>query len=159
MTQRGTASQALTISLVHEEDAARLAPLVAAYAGALLGRDPAAPDEDYVRSLLAEPVVEIAAAELDGRLVGFALYYDLPEAISGKRAGQLDDLFVAPEARGAGIAQALIQHVVERGRERGWIHLRWMVPEASPAAALYDRIAERAPWRNYVVRIDESMRW
>ncbi|RXF73333.1 GNAT family N-acetyltransferase [Hansschlegelia zhihuaiae] len=149
----------MNIRTLGHDDAPRLAPLVALYAGALLGREPAAPDEDYVRSLLAEPVVEVAAAELEGRLVGFALYYDLPEAISGKRAGQLDDLFVAPEARGAGIAQELMRHIVEEGRGRGWIHLRWMVPEASPAAALYDRIAERAPWRNYVIRIDESMRW
>lgn len=140
-------------------DAERLAPLVALYAGALLGREPDAPDVAYVRTLLAEPVVEVLAAECDGRLVGFALYYDLPEAISGRRAGQLDDLFVAPEARGRGVAQALIEGLVENGRSRGWIHLRWMAPDGSPAAALYDRIAERAPWRNYVVRIDPTMKW
>lgn len=140
-------------------DAVSLAPLVAAYAGALLGREAEAPDAAYVRRLLAEPVVEVLAAELDGRLVGFALYYDLPEAISGRRAGQLDDLFVDPDARGQGVAQALIAKIVDEGRSRGWIHLRWMVPDGSPAAALYDRIAERAPWRNYVVRIDTSMAW
>lgn len=140
-------------------DAERLAPLVAAYAGALLGREPEAPDVAYAGRLLSEPVVEVLAAERDGRLVGFALYYDLPEAISGRRAGQLDDLFVMPEARGRGIAQALVARLVEDGRSRGWIHLRWMVPDGSPAAALYDRIAERAPWRNYVVRIDPSLAW
>lgn len=140
-------------------DADRLAPLVAAYAGTLLGREPAAPDVPYVRGLLAEPVVEIAGAEIGGRLVGFALYYDLPEAISGLRAGQLDDLFVDPAVRGRGVAQALIDGVVGEGARRGWVHLRWMVPEGSPAAGLYDRIAERAPWRNYVVRIDRSVSW
>ncbi|GLK66490.1 GNAT family N-acetyltransferase [Hansschlegelia plantiphila] len=140
-------------------DAVRLAPLVAAYSGALLGREAGAPDAPYVATLLAEPMVGIAGAELDGELVGFALYYDLPEAISGRRAGQLDDLYVDPARRGLGIARALVARLVEEGEALGWVHLRWMVPEASPAAALYDRIAERAPWRNYVIRIDRSVCW
>lgn len=149
----------LVLRRLGQTDVERLAPLVACYAGALLGREPEAPDPDYISRLMAEPVVEIAGAERTGELVGFALYYDLPEAISGRRAGQLDDLFVRPEARGGGIAQALIAHIVAQGEVRGWIHLRWMVPIESPAGALYDRIAERAPWRNYVIRIDPTMKW
>lgn len=144
------------------DDATRFAPLLAAYSDALLGREtPSAPDEAYARKLLsdAEPVAIVAGAVLDGRLVGFALYYDLPEAISGLRAGQLDDLYVDPPARGHGVAQALIARLVEEGAGLGWMHLRWMVPEKNPASALYDRIAERAPWRNYVIRIDRSLDW
>lgn len=144
------------------DDAPLFAPLLAAYSDALLGRDaPSAPDEAYARELLSdeEPVANVAGAFLDGRLVGFALYYDLPEAISGLRAGQLDDLYVLPEARGNGVAQALVARLVEEGARLGWMHLRWMVPEKNPASALYDRIAERAPWRNYVVRIDTSLDW
>lgn len=159
MALTATGGEPLALRRLGPEDAAALAPLVAAYAGALLGAEPAAPDVAYVAKLLNEPVVEVTAAELGGRLVGFALYYDLPEAISGKRAGQLDDLFVAPEARGLGVARALIDAIVSQGERRGWIHLRWMVPEGSPAAALYDSIAERAPWRSYVIRIDATMRW
>jgi len=138
------------------------APLLAAYSDALLAREtPSAPDEAYARRLLSheEPAANVAGAFLDGRLVGFALYYDLPEAISGLRAGQLDDLFVSPAARGAGVAQALIAHLVQEGERLGWMHLRWMVPEKNPAAVLYDRIAERAPWRSYVIPIDRSLSW
>lgn len=144
------------------DDAPLFAPLLAAYSDALLGRDePSAPDKAYARKLLSdeEPVANVAGAFLDGRLVGFAVYYDLPEAISGLRAGQLDDLFVLTEARGNGVAQALVARLVEEGAALGWMHLRWMVPEKNPAAALYDRIAERAPWRNYVIPIDRSLSW
>lgn len=142
-------------------DAPRFAPLLAAYSAALLGRQAQAADEAYARKLLSdeEPVAQVAGAELDGRLVGFALYYDLPEAISGLRAGQLDDLFVDPSARGNGVAQALIARLVQEGESLGWMHLRWMVPEQNPASALYDRIAERAPWRSYVIPIDRSLSW
>lgn len=140
-------------------DAGRLAPLVAEYSAAMLDHDLAAIDEGYVARLIAERVVEVAGAEVDGVLVGFALYYDLPEAISGRRAGQLDDLYVSPAARGRGVAAELVGHLVREGVARGWIHLRWMAPERSPAHALYERIAERAPWRSYVVRIDRSLAW
>lgn len=143
------------------DDAPAFALLLAAYSAAFLGVENRDPDEAYARKLLSdeEPVARLEGAEVDGRLVGFALYYDLPEAISGLRAGQLDDLFVSPAARGKGVAQALIARLVEIGRARGWMHLRWMVPPTNPAAALYDRLAERAPWRNYVIRIDRSMEW
>lgn len=149
----------VVVARLTRDDVPRLAPLVAAYSAALLGREALPPDEAYVAGLLDEPVVSIAGAELDGRLVGFALYYDLPEAISGRRAGQLDDLYVAPDARGRGVAQALIARLVEEGAALGWMHLRWMVPTENPAGALYDRIAERAPWRNYVIPIDRSVAW
>ncbi|MFC3692695.1 GNAT family N-acetyltransferase [Chenggangzhangella methanolivorans] len=152
----------LDIRALTPDDADLFAPLLAAYSDALLGREaPSAPDEPYARKLLSdeEPVANVAGAFLDGRLVGFALYYDLPEAISGLRAGQLDDLYVRPDARGNGVAQKLIAGLVEEGERLGWMHLRWMVPEKNPAAALYERIAEAAPWRNFVIKIDKTHDW
>jgi GNAT superfamily N-acetyltransferase len=120
---------------------------------------PTGADAGYARSLLMEPMVLLLGAFVEGTLVGFALAYDLPEAISGARAGQLDDLFVLPEGRGHGVGEALIQQLVRDGVQRGWVHLRWMLPQGNPAAPLYDRIAERAPWSNYVIRIDRSVAW
>jgi GNAT superfamily N-acetyltransferase len=81
--------------------------------------------------------------------------FDLPEIVFARRCGQLDDLFVAPAARGQGIARALIAAACDLGRERGWSHLRWIVPEADVAAiTLYERVAARADWRSYVIRLD-----
>ncbi len=40
---------------------------------------------------------------------------------------------------------------------RDWSHLRWIVPETdTQAIALYDRIAEHAAWRSYVIRLDPA---
>jgi ribosomal protein S18 acetylase RimI-like enzyme len=69
----------------------------------------------------------------------------------------LDDLFVHPAARGRGIARALVAEACALGRARGWSHLRWIAPEADAAAiALYERIASRAEWRSYVIRLDPA---
>ncbi|MBU8537639.1 GNAT family N-acetyltransferase [Falsiroseomonas tokyonensis] len=139
----------------------RLAPLLALYAaemrGVLNGAVTAAP-EAQAALLAAHPVAEVLLAEdAAGAPLGFAILFDLPEVVFARHCGMLDDLFVRPEARGRGLARALIAAAVEQGQARGWSHLRWIVPEGDVAAiALYDRIATRADWRSYVVRIDPA---
>jgi GNAT superfamily N-acetyltransferase len=138
-----------------------LAPLLAAYAeemrGTLAGSLLAAPDAQAAL-LAAHPAAEVLVAEdAAGAPCGFAVLFDLPEIVFARRCGQLDDLFVHPAARGQGIARALIAAAVALGQARGWSHLRWIVPEAdAPAIALYERIAARADWRSYVIRLDAA---
>ncbi|WP_137177135.1 GNAT family N-acetyltransferase [Roseomonas sp. AR75] len=138
----------------------RLTPLFAAYGAemreTLAGATVASPEAQA--SLLAEhPAAEVLVAERDGAALGFAVLFDLPEIVFARRCGQLDDLFVLPAARGQGIARALIEECCALGRERGWSHLRWIVPEGDAGAiALYERIAARADWRSYVIRLDPA---
>lgn len=139
----------------------RLAPLLAAYAaemrGALAGQAVAAP-EAQAALLAAHPAAELLVAEdAAGAPIAFAVLFDLPELVFARHCGQLDDLFVAPAARGQGVARALVEAAVALGRARGWSHLRWIVPEADTAAiALYERIAARADWRSYIIRLDPA---
>ncbi|WP_248633148.1 GNAT family N-acetyltransferase [Cereibacter changlensis] len=81
-----------------------------------------------------------------------ALAFDLAEIISDRRAGRLDDFFVAPEARGSGLA--LIARLTEIGAVRGWTHLRWLVPRDNTAARrLYETLAEPAPWDSFRITL------
>jgi ribosomal protein S18 acetylase RimI-like enzyme len=142
------------------EERHRLAPLLAAYAAemraTLAGHVPASPEAQA--ALMAEhPAAELLVAEEGGAPVGFAVLFDLPELVFARRCGMLDDLFVHPAARGRGIARALVAEACALGRARGWSHLRWIVPEGDTAAiALYERIASRAEWRSYVIRLDPA---
>ncbi len=135
-----------------------LAPLLAAYATEMRGTLAGAtvPTPEAQAALLARhPAAELLVAEQDGTPIGFAVLFDLPELVFARSCGMLDDLFVAPASRGQGIARALVAAACELGRARGWSHLRWIVPEADAGAiALYERIASRADWRSYVIRLD-----
>lgn len=142
-------------------DGPALAALLARYGDALRHEaEPKPADEAAALRLLEDRAAELLGAFAGGRLVAFALFFDLPEAISGRRAGQLDDLYVAPEARGQRLAQRLIEAIAALGRGRGWVQLRWLAPQDNDEARhAYARFAESAPWASYVLWLADGARW
>jgi len=148
----------LITRLLSPHDHHVLLPLLVAYgaemAPHLAGAAPATP-EAVLEMIANDPRAEILAAFRDGEALGFALFFDLPEIVFARRCGALDDLFVGPASRRQGVARQLIEALAALGTMRDWSHLRWIVPETDQAAiALYERIAARAPWRSYVLRLD-----
>lgn len=94
--------------------------------------------------------VEAVMARQGGRLVGLAHYRAMPNPLRGVLYGFLDDLFVDPDARGRGIAEALISHVAEVAQARGWQKIRWHTKDDNyRARAFYDRVAVKTPWTVY----------
>lgn len=145
----------LSIRRLDTSDAAAFDRLRCAYARELGG--PATPAPDFARALLGRSDGFVLGAVDDGGLQGFAVVFELPEAVHATICGGLDDLFVAADARGRGVARALIEAIVAEGRARGWSHLRWIVPQDDvPAIRLYERIAERAAFDSYMIRIDRT---
>eukprot|EP00873_Tetraselmis_striata_P011281 jgi/Tetstr1/431545/TSEL_002197.t1 len=147
----------ITIKSLGPDDAHALAPLIAEYAQALKRGAPRRPDQFYAERILGDRAAEVIGAEVDGKLVGFAIFFDLPEIITGLRSGQLDEIYVHPDARNKGVARRMIETLVSEGAKRSWTELRWIVPgKNAPAVALYDRIAEPANWKGYVLPIDRT---
>jgi GNAT superfamily N-acetyltransferase len=66
----------------------------------------------------------------------------------------MNDLFVAPAARGQGVGDALIARCLEYTRERGAGKLAWQTaPDNAVAQRLYDRVgATREQWVDYHLR-------
>lgn len=61
------------------------------------------------------------------RIEGFALWYLSYSTWEGTHGIYLEDLFVRPEARGAGHGKALLRSLARTARERGYQRVEWSV--------------------------------
>ena len=85
------------------------------------------------REMFDEHRAEAIFAVVDGREVGFALYFYNFSTFIGHSGLYLEDLFVCPEERGKGYGKALLLHLVRIARERNcgrmeWTCLNWNQP-------------------------------
>jgi GNAT superfamily N-acetyltransferase len=160
-----TAADAVTIRALAQADARELAPLLAAYAQAMRRGAPRPPDEFYAEVLTADRAAEIIGAFAGGALVGFAVFFDVPDTITGRRTGQLEDIYVLPAHRKRGLGRALVQSLRSEGQRRGWSRLRWIIPKPVDAAAtgmtaetaLYEDIGTRSEQQLYDVPIEKRV--
>jgi GNAT superfamily N-acetyltransferase len=142
------------IDRVTEADLDELLPLVRGYCDFY---EVAPSDDDLVamsRALIADPELEgvqLIARDDAGRAVGFATIFWSWSTLSAARIAVMNDLFVRPDARGGGYADALIAACGDAARERGAASLGWQTAKDNGRAqAVYERVgAERAEWLDY----------
>ena len=85
------------------------------------------------REMFDEHRAEAVFAVVDGREVGFALYFYNFSTFIGHSGLYLEDLFVWPDDRGKGYGKALLLHLVKIAREHHcgrmeWSCLNWNKP-------------------------------
>jgi GNAT superfamily N-acetyltransferase len=147
------------IAVVAEGDLEELLPLMRAYCdfysvapsdGALLALSGA---------LIADPAREgVQLLARDGgedSAVGFATIFWSWTTTRAGRIGTMNDLFVAPQARGSGVGAALIEACVARCAEHGAIALEWQTAlDNERAQSVYDRVGgRRSQWLDYELPI------
>lgn len=87
------------------------------------------------------PAAECVIAELEGRPVGFALFFQNFSTFKGRPGLYLEDLFVVPEARGRGVGAALLQHLAAVAVSRNYGRVEWAVIDwNADAIAFYRRL-------------------
>ncbi len=96
--------------------------------------------EDLARHLFGpRSAAEAVVAELDGRLVAFALFFGNFSTFLGKPGLYLEDLYVQPAHRGSGLGKALLKHLGRLAVARGCGRFEWCVLDWNrPAIAFYE---------------------
>ena len=73
------------------------------------------------------PAAEAVVAEADGQVVAFALFFTNFSTFLGQPGLYLEDLYVQPAHRNAGLGKALLQHLGALAVERGCGRFEWSV--------------------------------
>lgn len=73
------------------------------------------------------PSAEALIAERDGVPLGMALFFHNFSTWTGWRGLYLEDLYVTPEARGAGVGTMLLKHLAGIAVDRGCTRFEWAV--------------------------------
>ncbi len=99
---------------------------------------------------------ETLIAERDNRPLGMALFFPHYSTWTGTPALYLEDLFVVPEARDAGVGFALMQSLAQIATARGWKRLDLSVLDWNPAREFYHQLgmSHESEWLLY--RLDDG---
>jgi GNAT superfamily N-acetyltransferase len=126
-----------------ESDIGALMPLMRGYCDFYKANPADAGLEEMARALIATSDDQgmLLVADEGGEAIGFAAVGWKWSSLRGARIAVLEDLFVAPEARGRGAADALIEAVADRARANGAPVVTWLTaPDNHRAQAVYDRV-------------------
>jgi len=128
-----------------EEDKAQWLPLWRAYLDFYKhALDDEITDLTFARSLESGENLNLLVAKSEERIIGFATYVLHRSSWARDWYCYLEDLFVAEDQRGMGVARALIAAVAEAGKAKGAERLYWVTDEANKTAqALYEKLATK----------------
>ena len=113
--------------------------------------------DDLVRDGFgAQALFETLVAEVEGEIVGMALFYFRYSTWKGKTI-HLEDLIVSESMRGTGVGYGLYSEIIRRGKLENVRRIEWNVLDwNAPAIDFYKKSGAKVleDWR--VVHMDES---
>jgi len=104
-----------------------------------LAHEVTATEQDIQAQLFgSKPKAECVIAELDGKPIGFALYFHNFSTFVGKPGLYLEDLYIKPEFRGRGYGRRLLSYLAKLAVARGCGRFEWAVLDwNAPAIRFY----------------------
>ena len=106
------------------------------------------------------PSVFAHVAELDGKLVGFALWFLNFSTWRGTHGIYIEDLFVRPAYRSRGIGKMFLEELATLCADRGYARLEWWVLDWNEPALRFYKSLQATPMSEWTVhRLDgEALR-
>ncbi len=152
----------MRITVAGSADLPELLPLVRAYCDFYQVTPNDRALLELSQALIADPEregLQLLARDDAGRALGFATLLWTWQTLSAGRVGVMNDLFVAAEARGSGVADVLIAACAERCREHGATQLVWQTARDNRRAqAVYERIGATREdrWLDYWLPVEPA---
>lgn len=109
----------------------------------------------------SRPVWKAFVAEVDGFIVGFALYYVRYSTWKGSRL-YLEDLIVTEIMRGKGIGKLLFNRLIQEASELGFNGMSWQVLDWNePAIKFYNKYEAglESGWLNASLSTDQVLNY
>ena len=109
--------------------------------------------EHVRRTLFCEhPAVFGLICEVNGKAVGFAVYFFNYSTWQGQHGLYLEDLYVTPDARGHGAGKALLQHLAQIAIDKNCGRFEWSCLDwNTPSLKFYDSLGAlpQTEWIRY----------
>ncbi len=122
-------ARTIRVRLLGKEDV----PTFCALIEALAHYEHLSPPDGPARERLARDALATPArfwtllAELAGRVVGYAVFFETYSTFLASPTLYLEDIFVLPDARGEGVGRALLRACAEEAVHRGCERMEWQV--------------------------------
>lgn len=143
----------ISISKLEPADREAWEALFRAYIDFYQRVEPPAMYERAWHEFLADTRLHAFGAKVDGRLVGITHFFVHPST-SAPDVCYLQDLFTAPDARGKGVARALIATVVDWARDHDCSRVYWHTHASNTTArSLYDKVAQNRGFIRYQIEL------
>ena len=110
----------------------------------------------WQRLTTEDPQIHGLVAELDGVIVGITHFHYQLSTWTHSFHCYLEDLYVSEEARGKGVASALIAEVKKLAIEHKCSELFWITKESNAVARkLYDKVSTKSDFVRYEIMLEE----
>ena len=120
----------------------------------------APPDEAAQQRLIADGFgpqrrFETLIAEVEGKVAGYAIVYEIYSSFLARPKLYIEDLFVCPQFRGHGAGKALFAACAREAAQRGFDRLQWYVEGWNESVlAFYEQMgASRLNWQTWQLSI------
>lgn len=107
-----------------------------------LSHEVVATEAGFKEALFGERrVAEVLVGHVDEEPAGFALFFHSFSTFLGRPGLYLEDLYVRPDFRGAGLGKAFLKRLASLARDRGCGRLEWSVLKWNePALGFYESL-------------------
>ncbi|HEX4668509.1 MAG TPA: GNAT family N-acetyltransferase [Solirubrobacterales bacterium] len=113
------------------------------------------------RSLFEQRAAEALIVEVDGEPIGYAIFFITFSTFECRSGVWLEDVYVRPRNRRAGIGRAVMAHLAALALERGHVRLEWTALDWNePALRFYEKLGatQLSDWVTHRLDLDGMRR-